>query len=248
MDPLPIRFVLVDTTHPGNIGAVARAMKNMGLTDLVLVNPREFPHPEATARASGADDLLLTARVVPTLAEAIADCGLVLATTSRQRDHYFRVLEAREGAVRAVQEARAGAGAVAVLYGTERNGLSNEQLLSAHALLFIPSNPEYTSLNLAMAAQLIAYELRMAQREGPQHVLAMRDVPLATPADMDRLYAHLEQVMEEVGFRDRTQSGTALMGRIRRFLNRAEPDANEVNILRGMLTAVQSRRRRAGGA
>jgi TrmH family RNA methyltransferase len=248
MDPLPIRFVLVDTTHPGNIGAVARAMKNMGLTDLVLVNPREFPHPEATARASGAEDLLLTARVVPSLAEAIADCGLVLATTSRQRDHYFRVLEAREGAVRAVQEARAGTGAVAVLFGTERNGLSNEQLMSAHALLFIPSNPEYTSLNVAMAAQLIAYEIRMAQREGPQEVLAMREVQLATPADMDRLYAHLEQVMEEVGFRDRTQSGTALMGRIRRFLNRAEPDANEVNILRGMLTAVQSRRRRAGGA
>jgi TrmH family RNA methyltransferase len=248
MDPLPIRFVLVDTTHPGNIGAVARAMKNMGLTDLVLVNPREFPHPEATARASGAEDLLLTARVVPSLAEAIADCGLVLATTSRQRDHYFRVLEAREGAVRAVQEARAGTGAVAVLFGTERNGLSNEQLMSAHALLFIPSNSEYTSLNVAMAAQLIAYEIRMAQREGRQEVLAMREVPLATPADMDRLYAHLEQVMEEVGFRDRTQSGTALMGRIRRFLNRAEPDANEVNILRGMLTAVQSRRRRAGGA
>jgi TrmH family RNA methyltransferase len=251
MDPLPIRFVLVETTHPGNIGAVARAMKNMGLTDLVLVNPREFPHPEATARASGADDLLLTARVVPTLADAIGDCGLVLATTSRERDHYFRVLEAREGAIRAVQEARGTSGAgtktTAVLFGTERNGLSNEQLLSAHALLFIPSNPEYTSLNVAMAAQLIAYEIRMAQREGPQ-VPARREAPLASAADMERLYAHLEQVMEEVGFRDRTQSGTSLMGRIRRFLNRAEPDANEVNILRGMLTAVQSRRRKAGGA
>jgi TrmH family RNA methyltransferase len=249
MDPLPIRFVLVDTTHPGNIGAVARAMKNMGLVDLVLVNPREFPHPEATARASGADDLLMTARVVPTLAEAIADCGLVLATTSRQRDHYFRVLEAREGAIRAVQEARGAAGAgVAILFGTERNGLSNEQLLSAHALLFIPSNPTYTSLNVAMAAQLIAYEIRMAQHTGAPQVAPEREVPLATPADMDRLYAHLEQVMEEVGFRDRTQGGTALMARIRRFLNRAEPDANEVNILRGMLTAVQSRRRRAGDA
>ena len=251
MHPLPIRFVLVDTTHPGNIGAVARAMKNMGLSDLVLVNPREFPHPEATARASGADDLLLTARVVPTLAEAIANCGLVLATTSRQRDHFFRVLEAREAAIRAVQEARDGAATgsgVAVLFGTERNGLSNEQLLSAHALLFIPSNPEYTSLNVAMAAQLIAYEIRMAQHTGAPQVAPAREVPLATPADMDRLYAHLEVVMEEVGFRDRTQSGTALMGRIRRFLNRAEPDANEVNILRGMLTAVQSRRRRAGGA
>jgi TrmH family RNA methyltransferase len=245
MNPLPIRFVLVETTHPGNIGAVARAMKNMGLVDLVLVNPREFPHPEATARAAGADDLLQGARVVATLAEAIADCGMVLATTSRERDHYYRVLEAREGAVRAVQEARDG-GAVAVLFGTERNGLSNEQLLSAHALLFIPSNPEYTSLNVAMAAQLIAYEIRVAQHTGAPQVAPAREVPLATPADMDRLYAHLEQVMEEVGFRDRTQKGTSLMERIRRFLNRAEPDANEVNILRGILTAVQSRRRRAG--
>jgi TrmH family RNA methyltransferase len=249
MDPLPIRFVLVETTHPGNIGAVARAMKNMGLTDLVLVNPREFPHPEATARASGADDLLQGARVVATLAEAIADCGLVLATTSRERDHYFRVLEARQGAMRAVQEARGEAGKgkrTAVLFGTERNGLSNEQLLSAHALLFIPANPEYTSLNVAMAAQLIAYEIRMAQREDAARSGAPREAPLATAAEMDRLYAHLEQVMEEVGFRDRTQKGTSLMERIRRFLNRAEPDANEVNILRGILTAVQSRRRRAG--
>ena len=114
MTDLPIRFVLVDTSHPGNIGAVARAMKNMGLTELVLVNPREFPHPEATARASGADDLLARARVVATLPEAIADCGLVLATTARTREQYFRVLEAREAADRAVTEARAGAGAVAV--------------------------------------------------------------------------------------------------------------------------------------
>jgi TrmH family RNA methyltransferase len=251
MHPLPIRFVLVDTTHPGNIGAVARAMKNMGLADLVLVNPREFPHPEATARASGADDLLLSARVVASLAEAIADCGLVLATTSRERDHFFRVMEAREGAVRAVHEARGAAGAgattVAVLFGTERSGLSNEQLSAAQALLFIPSNPEYTSLNVAMAAQLIAYEIRMAQHTGAAQIAPAREVPLATAADMDRLYTHLEQVMEEVGFRDRTQTGTALMGRIRRFLNRAEPDANEVNILRGFLTSVQSRRRRAGG-
>jgi len=248
MDPLPIRFVLVETTHPGNIGAVARAMKNMGLTDLVLVNPREFPHPEATARASGADDLLLTARVVATLPEAIADCGLVLATTSRERDHYFRVLEARAGAQRAVQEARSASGGVAVLFGTERNGLSNEQLQSAHALLFIPSNPDYTSLNVAMAAQLIAYEIRMATREGSLQVQPPREAPLASHADMDRLYAHLEEVMEEVNFRDRTQMGTSLMGRIRRFLNRAELDANEVNILRGLLTSVQSRRRRAGGS
>jgi TrmH family RNA methyltransferase len=252
MDPLPIRFVLVETTHPGNIGAVARAMKNMGLVDLVLVNPREFPHPEATTRAAGAEDLLQGARVVPTLAEAIADCGLVLATTSRERDHYFPVLEARAGAQRAVQEARGGAGAerrtTAVLFGTERSGLSNEQLLSAHALLFIPSNPGYTSLNVSMAAQLIAYEIRMAQHLAVPQATPAREAPLATAQDMERLYAHLEQVMGEVNFRDRTQKGTSLMERIRRFLNRAELDANEVNILRGFLTSVQSRRRRAGSA
>jgi len=249
MTTLPIRFVLVDTSHPGNIGAVARAMKNMGLSELVLVNPREFPHPEATARASGADDLLATARVVPTLQEAIADCGLVLATTARMREHHFRVLEAREAAGRIVAEAATGSVAVAVLFGTERFGLSNEHLLMAHALLRIPANPEYESLNIAMAAQLIAYEIRMAQRVLPGQPAAAapeREVPLATPAQMEMFFAHLEQVMGEVNFRDRTQSGTNLMARIRRLFNRAEMDGNEVNILRGILTAVQKRRRRAG--
>ena len=250
MTTLPIRFILVDTSHPGNIGAVARAMKNMGLAELVLVNPREFPHPEATARASGADDLLATARVVPTLQEAIADCGLVLATTARPREHHFRVLEAREAAVRIVAEAATVSGAVAVLFGTERFGLSNEHLLMAHALLRIPANPEYESLNIAMAAQLIAYEIRMAQRASPGQeaasVAAEREVPLATPAQMQMFYTHLEEVMAEVEFRDRTQSGTNLMARIRRLFNRAELDGNEVNILRGILTAVQKRRRRAG--
>lgn len=240
----PIRFVLVDTSHPGNIGAVARAMKNMGLPDLVLVNPREFPHPDATARAAGAEDLLARARVCPTLEEAIADCGLVLATTARTREQHFRVLEAREAAVRIVAEARAGSGAVAVVFGTERFGLSNEHLLKAQALLRIPANPEYESLNIAMAAQLIAYEIRMAGREAQQ--APDREVPLATPAEMERFYTHLETVMDEVGFRDRTQGGRNLMGRIRRLFNRSELDANEVNILRGFLTSVQSRRRRAG--
>lgn len=244
MSSLPIRFVLVETSHPGNIGAVARAMKNMGLTQLVLVSPHEYPHEDAVARAAGADDVLARARVVPTLREAIEDCTFVLATTARVRDQYFRVLEPRAAAMRIVTQARGGA-PVAVIFGNERNGLSNEQLLSAQALLRIPANPEYESLNIAMAAQLIAYEIRMAQREG-ESVAMERDMPLATAADMERFYAHLEQVMEEVGFRDRTQSGTSLMSRIRRLFNRAEPDSNEVNILRGILTAVQHRRRRAG--
>ncbi len=240
-----IRFVLVETSHPGNIGAVARAMKNMGLAELVLVKPREFPHPEATARASGADDVLANARVVETLAEAIADCGLVYATTARTREQYFRVVNAREAGER-MAEAGTPSGAVAVLFGTERFGLSNEQLLVAHALIRIPANPEYESLNVAMAAQLIAYEIRMAQLADAAPLRAERDMPLATPADMERFYTHLEQVMQEVDFRDRTQNGTHLMGRIRRMFSRAELDGNEVNILRGFLTSVQHRRRRAG--
>jgi TrmH family RNA methyltransferase len=244
MSRLPIRFVLVETSHPGNIGAVARAMKNMGLTDLVLVKPREYPHADATARASGADDVLANARVVATLAEAIADCGLVLATTARARDQYFRVLEAREAATRMVTEARSGSGNVAVLFGTERFGLSNEQLHVAHALLRIPANPDYVSLNIAMAAQLIAYEVLMAQQQSAY--VAQRETALATPEQLEGFYAHLQQVMDEVGFRDRTQQGTHLMGRIRRMFNRAELDANELNILRGLLTAVQGRRRKAG--
>jgi TrmH family RNA methyltransferase len=241
----PIRFVLVETSHPGNIGAVARAMKNMGLAELVLVKPKEFPHPEATARASGADDVLANARVVETLAEGIAGCGLVYATTARTREQYFRVEDARTAGERMVVEARAGSGAVAVLFGTERFGLSNEQLLAAHALIRIPANPDYESLNVAMAAQLIAYEIRMAALSGEPLPVPPRDTPLASPEDMERFYVHLEEVMHEADFRDRTQGGTHLMGRIRRMFNRAELDGNEVNILRGILTAVQNRRRRA---
>jgi TrmH family RNA methyltransferase len=239
---LPIRFVLVDTSHPGNIGAVARAMKNMGLADLWLVNPREFPHPEATARASGADDVLASAQVVASLPQAIADCGLVLATTARTREQHFRVLTARAAGERIVAEAAASP--VAVLFGTERFGLSNEHLLTAHALLRIPANPAYVSLNIAMAAQLIAYEILMAQL--PQHSESPREVPLATGEQMEHFYAHLSEVMNETNFRDRTSSGSHLLGRIRRMFNRAELDGNEVNILRGILTAVQNKRRRAG--
>jgi TrmH family RNA methyltransferase len=248
MPPLPIRFILCETSHPGNIGAVARALKNMALDDLVLVSPLRFPDPEASARASGADDLLARTRVVATLPEALEGCGFVLATTARERDAWYHVLEARDAARRVVQEATAGpqAPAVAVLFGTERTGLSNEQLMSAHALLRIPANPAYESLNLAMAVQLIAYEIFMVRKEQQETPQPQREVPLASPADMERLYVHLQEVMAEVDFRDRTQSGTSLMLRIRRLFNRAELDGNEVNILRGILTAVQNRRRPAG--
>ena len=239
-----IRIVLVEPSHPGNIGAVARAMKNMALEDLVLVRPKQFPHSEATARASGADDILERAHVVGSVAEALAGCGFVAATTSRDRDQNFRVVDVRDAAERLVAEARRAP--AAVLFGAERTGLTNDDIEAAHVLVRIPANASYLSLNLAMAVQLVAYELFRAS--GAKVVQLPTDVPLATPEEMERLYVHLAQVMEEVDFRDRTQSGTNLMARIRRFLQRAELDQNEVNILRGLLTAMQNRRRRAGGA
>ena len=244
--PHPIRIVLVETSHPGNIGAAARAMKNMALDELVLVRPRQFPHPDATARASGADDVLLRARVVPDLAAAVGDCGLVLATTARERDQNFRVLDARTAAQELV--AAAAAQPVAVVFGAERSGLSNEELNTAHALLRIPANPAYAALNLGMAVQIVSYEILCARGEsGPSTAHgAQRSEPLATATEMERLYVHLAEVLELIDFRDRTQRGTHLMNRLRRLLQRAQLDANEANILRGILTAVQQHRRRAG--
>ena len=243
--PCPIRIVLVETSHPGNIGAAARALKNMELEELVLVRPKLFPHPEASARASSAEDLLAGARVEDDLARALEGCGLVLATTSRERDQYFRVIDVREGAQRAVAEAAHSP--VAIMFGSERAGLTNEELRYAHALLRIPANPAYASLNIAMAVQIVAYEILRARLELEQDARTeARSAPLATPSELDRMYQHLATVLEEIDFRDRTQSGGHLMKRIRRLLQRAEPDANEVNILRGILTAVQQRRRRAG--
>jgi TrmH family RNA methyltransferase len=244
MDQPEIRIVLVEPSHPGNIGAVARAMKNMGLERLVLVSPRQFPHGEALARASGADDVVASARVVATVGEAVAGCGLIAATTSRTRDQYFRVADVRDAAERVLRESRRGP--AAVLFGSERAGLTNEQLEAAHLLIRIPASETYPSLNLAMAVQIVAYELFRAR--GVQIETAPAAGPLADPVELERLYGHLAQVLEEIDFRDRTQGGTHLMARLRRLFQRAALDRNEVNILRGILTAVQSRRRRAGAA
>src|SRR3981081_4162166 len=175
-----IRIVLVEPSHPGNIGAVARAMKNMALEDLVLVRPKQFPHSEATARASGADDILEHARVVDSVAEALDGCGFVPATPSRDRDQNFRVADVRDAAERIVTEARRAP--AAVLFGAERTGLTNGELNAAQVLIRIPANEAYLSLNLAMAVQLVSYELFRAQGakvERPPNV-----VPLATPEEM----------------------------------------------------------------
>ena len=232
-----VRVVLIDPSHPGNIGSVARAMKNMALADLTLVRPRAFPHAESNALAAGADDILAAARVVDTVAEAIADCAFIAGTTSRPRTYHWEFMTAREAAGRVVAlgaDIRA-----ALLFGSERYGLATVDLNYCNVLIRIPANPEYCSLNLAMSVQLLAYELFMA-REQPQSGVVQLEQPLASSADVERLYSHLRQVLEEIEFEDRTGY---LMERLRRLFNRAQLDQNELNILRGILGAVQGRRR-----
>ncbi|MGC1729694.1 MAG: RNA methyltransferase, partial [Steroidobacteraceae bacterium] len=221
MDFADIRIVLVAPSHPGNIGAVARAMKNMGLGELLLVKPRQFPHPRATARAAGAGDVLGRARVVASLAEALGGCGFIAATTAREREQHFRVLDVREAAARIVAEAQRAP--AAVVFGAERTGLTNEELEAAHALLRIPASAAYPSLNLAMAVQLVAYELFRVRLPGAA-LPATDAAPLAAAGEMQRLYAHFAEVLQEIEFHDRTESGTHLMARIRRLLQRAELD------------------------
>ena len=234
-----VRVVLVDPSHPGNIGSVARAMKNMALDDLILVRPRSFPHADSVALAAGADDILARARVAGTVAEAIEDCGFVAGSTSRPRSYHWEFTTPRDAAARVV--ALPGENRAALLFGSERYGLGNEDLDHCNVLIRIPANPDYCSLNLAMSVQLLAYEIFMA-REQPQSRVQL-EMPLASSGDMELFYAHLQTVLGEIEFQDRTGH---LMERLRRLFNRAQLDGNELNILRGILSAVQGRRRRAG--
>jgi TrmH family RNA methyltransferase len=241
-----IRIVLVGTSHPGNIGSAARAMKTMGLDALYLVAPERFPATEATVMAAGADDVLRNARVVADVRAAVADCGLVVGTTARGRHLPWRIVEPREAALEIA--AAASTSEVAILFGAERTGLQNEDLQQCHTLLTIPTEGPYTSLNLAMAVQVVAYEVCLALRDRAAVVDVGRSVgpvPLASAAEMEEFYAHLQRVLDEIDFRDRTSSGH-LMARLRRLFQRAVLDQNEMNILRGILTAVQGKRRRAG--
>jgi tRNA (cytidine32/uridine32-2'-O)-methyltransferase len=239
---VPIRFILVATRHPGNIGAAARAMKTMGQGELWLVAPAAFPHAAATALASGADDLLTRARVVASLAAAVADCGLVLGTSARLRtQYYWPALTPREAAPRL--QAAGAAGEAAIVFGPERTGLSNEHFDLCHGLVNIPANPQYESLNLAQAVQILAYELRLATR--PAAPRPRRTAPLAPVAELERLRAHAGEVLAQIDFRDR-RGGPHLLRRLARIFGRAALDQHEVNILRGILSAVQARRRRAG--
>jgi TrmH family RNA methyltransferase len=238
---MPIRIVLVDPAHPGNIGAVARAMKNMGLNELHLVRPRFFPNSEATARASGAEDVLNAARVHESFEDAIAECGFVVGTSARSRHLAFDLVEPRECAQQIVSAAHTND--VAVVFGSERVGLTNVEVSRCNLLVTIPTHPEYSSLNLAMAVQVLAYEIWLLIRPEAAATLPL-EVPLATATEMTRLYEHVEEVLDYIDFRDRTGGGH-LMARIRRLFNRARLDQNEMNILRGILTAVQAKRRPA---
>lgn len=240
-DPLDkIRIVLVGTTHPGNIGATARAMKTMGLARLDLVAPQRFPAAEATAMASGADDLLMSARIHGSLREALVGVGLVVGTTARMRSLEWPVASPREAVPAMLESARDAD--VAIVFGREHSGLTNLEIELCHRLIRIPASAAYSSLNLAGAVQIVAYELRVAALAvvGDPEPIAPRDAPPASVAELDHFYNHLTAVMLAVDFMH-PDKPRRLLRRLRRLFNRAEPDHNEVQILRGFLSAIDAR-------
>ncbi len=241
-----IRIVLVNTSHPGNIGSAARAMKTMGFYSLYLVAPKLFPHDKAREMASYAVDVLEQATVVETLDEALEDCSFVIGTSARMRTIPWPLLSPREVAGRAMTEAKTHQ--VALLFGREQTGLTNEELNRCHFHVHIPTNPDYSSLNIAAAVQVLAYELRtagLAQVETPLTILGPEsedfwDYRLATAKEMEGFYSHLQETLVGLDFLN-PEAPRKLMTRLRRLFNRARPDMMEVNILRGMLSAIQKK-------
>ena len=236
-----VRIVLSHTSHPGNIGAAARAMKTMGLSRLALVNPKSFPDPEAVSRAVGADDILERAMVCSSLDEALSGCIYAVAASARHRSLGPAPMQARESGPVVLE--RALEGDVALVFGNETAGLSNEEVQRCQATVFIPANPEYTSLNLGAAVQLLCYELRLAAFIGRPPVVTKAvpfASPLATNDDVERFYAHLERVMIATEFLDPAQP-KRLMPKLRRLFGRAELERDEINILRGILDAVEKK-------
>ncbi len=233
-----VRVVLVEPGHPGNIGAAARAMKTMGLCQLCLVRPRRFPDPQALWRAAGAKDLLNSAWVVESFAEAIADCVFVVGTTARDRRMSWRRLSPGEAATEVLQKARRGT--VALVFGREADGLTNDELDRCHLHVNIPASESYTSLNLAMAVQILCYELRIATLE--QQTKASVDEPWDRPpaslAEVEKLLSHCERLIQALDFLP-SEHHSMVMRRIRRLLSRIEPDVTEVSMLRGLLSAVE---------
>ena len=231
-----VRVVLCETSHPGNIGAAARAMKTMGLSRLVLVKPKHFPHADADAFASGALDTLREAVVCDSLDEALAGTVLAVAATSRHRDLTHEVVDCREACKRLVQDASHGA--VALVFGPERTGLTIRDVNKCQLIAAIPANPDYASLNLAQAVQVFAYELRMSA--GGTAPRPPGNSEAATHQEVEGYYRQLEDVFQASGFLD-PQRPKRLMQRMRRLFARSHLEKEEVNILRGFLRAVRDR-------
>lgn len=243
-----IRIVLVNTSHPGNIGAVARAMKNMGLNRLYLVEPKQYPDEQATWRAASAADVLEGAVVTTTLEEAVADCQFVVGTSARGRRIPWPLQDPRSCAARMADASATEQ--VAVLFGREDRGLTNDELKVCNLHLNIPTSADYSSLNLAMAVQVVCYELRMLLdvERLPATEDSDWDTPFATRENMERYYEHLEQALVDIEFLD-PAAPRQLMVRLRRLYSRVRLDEMELNILRGILTETQKwvRRARGGG-
>ena len=236
---LPIRIVLVGTQHPGNIGAAARAMKTMGLGRLVLVAPEKAPNLDTAAMAAGADDLVEAAPVHATLAEAVADCALVLGCTARSRRVQLEQLDPREAAQRVL--AFAGQGPVALVFGRERTGLDNNELQLCHAAVHIPSDPAFSSLNLAAAVQVLSYEVRMAAlglgAAAPAAPAPARE-GLAPHAELEGFFAQLAEALDQIDFH-KGRTPDSAMRKLRRLYLRAGLDSAEVRLLRGVLADTQ---------
>lgn len=237
-----IRIVLVETSHTGNMGSVARAMKTMGLTNLYLVNPLVKPDSQAISLAAGASDVIGEAKIVDSLDEAIAGCSLVVGTSARSRSLPWPMLDARECGVKSIEEGQQAP--VALVFGRERVGLTNDELQKCHYHVAIQANPEYSSLNLAMAVQIIAYEVRMAwlqaqESQSPKPQYEASPYPLVD--DLERFYQHMENMMLESGFIREANPGQ-VMSKLRRLYTRARPERDELNILRGMLSSFEKRK------
>lgn len=238
LKPIKLRMVMVETSHPGNIGAAARALKNMCLTELVLVNPHDFPSATATARAAGADTVLQNARVVQSLPEAVAGCTLVVGTTARTRDFEWPIWSPREAAESIVAHATENV-ECAIVFGRESSGLTNEELESCNGYVSIPANPEYSSLNIAAAMQVLAYEVLQARlvTDTASSKITPRENPLATADELDAFYQHFEQALRHTGFYD-PENPRYLMRRMRRIFNEAAVDNRELAMLRGICTSI----------
>ncbi|MGB1239194.1 MAG: RNA methyltransferase [Pseudomonadales bacterium] len=232
-----IRIVLINTFHPGNIGAAARAMKNMGLSELYLVDPQSYPDDEASSRAAGALDVLERATVVQDLASAIADCELVIGTSARNRTFDLPLLDAKSGAEKITAEAVTGK--VAILFGRETMGLLNEELRQCNFHLFIPTNPEYPVLNIAQAIQLVCYEIWLHAHE--RSAESSPEVALyPKQGEVQHFYQHLESVLRQTHFLIPQHEGQA-MKKLERMFNRARPEKRELGMLRGILQSIEKR-------